>query len=147
MGPSPGSRSRFPTRKTSDADLALQPSTAPANGKPIGWCDPSHQATEVARLFDPSGYLWAGDSVAALNLKDAKPKREIRAPVERATLSEFIPRIGQSHGRVFSKTKLFVRVYVNIDTNMNCPFWPSLPTLSAGFISGFREGRDFGVWD
>src|SRR5215831_16988235 len=88
------------------ADLGLH-LTLTSEWKIYRW-GPVESHDKVPSLLDPSGYLWAGTTPAAQNIKPEEAEREIRAQIERAMAAGIHPTHLDSHmGVLFAGPNLF----------------------------------------
>ena len=103
-----------------DADLGLH-LTLTSEWKTYRW-GAVESKDKVPSLFDPSGYLWPTEDVAAQHISADEVEREIRAQVERALAAGIHPTHLDSHmGTLFTRPDLF-GVYVKVAHAYQLPF-------------------------
>ena len=102
-----------------NADLGLH-LTPTSEWKIYRW-GPVESNDKVPSLLDPSGYLWAGTTPAAQNIKPEEAEREIRAQIARALAAGIHPTHLDSHmGVLFAGPNLFA-VYVKVAHEYHLP--------------------------
>jgi len=121
-----------------DADLGLH-LTLTSEWKTYRW-GTVESKDEVPSLFDPSGYLWPTEDVAAQHIKADEVEREIRAQIERAFAMGIHPTHLDSHmGTLFTRPDLFA-VYVKVAREYKLPFLAvRTPDAPAGLLSALSE--------
>lgn len=103
-----------------DADLGLH-LTLTSEWKTYRW-GTVESKDKVPSLFDPSGYLWPTEDVAAQHIKADEVEREIRAQIERAIAMGIHPTHLDSHmGTLFTRPDLF-GVYLKVAHEYKLPF-------------------------
>lgn len=122
------------------ADLGLH-LTLTSEWKIYRW-GPVESNDRVPSLLDPSGYLWAGTTPAAQNIKPEEAEREIRAQIARALAAGIHPTHLDSHmGVLFAGSNLF-GVYVKVAHEYHLPFLaPRIPGDPLKFSSQL-SGKD-----
>jgi len=103
-----------------DADLGLH-LTLTSEWKTYRWGSVASR-DKVPSLFDPSGYLWPDQGVAAQHIKADEAEQEIRAQIERAIAMGIHPTHLDSHmGTLLTRPDLF-GVYVKVAHEYKLPF-------------------------
>jgi len=103
-----------------DADLGLH-LTLTSEWKTYRWGSVASR-DKVPSLFDPFGYLWPDQGVAAQHIKTDEAEHEIRAQIERAIAMGIHPTHLDSHmGTLFTRPDLF-GVYVKVAHEYKLPF-------------------------